>query len=199
MIRARYPTDLTDRPWRRVAPHLPAAKSAGRPQCVDRRDIVDAILSVLRNGIVWRALPHDFPPWRTVSLEAEADRDGQNEDARSADRTRGWRQQRCGHRWDASLRRNKVAVLQVMWWHQGSIIRLSVVENVPRRHSPPLTTSWVTTTIAPTNEPSPRLVKHLGVFFNGELLRRFPVCSTGQPRTRWSIAADDLTIGSPFG
>jgi putative transposase len=67
MIRARYPTDLTDRQWRRVAPHLPAAKAAGRPQCVDRRDILDAILSVLRNGSTWRALPHDVPPWRTVS------------------------------------------------------------------------------------------------------------------------------------
>ena len=30
------------------------------------REVVDAILSVLRNGIVWRALPHDFPPWETV-------------------------------------------------------------------------------------------------------------------------------------
>jgi transposase len=30
------------------------------------REIVDAILSVLRTGIVWRALPHDDPPWKTV-------------------------------------------------------------------------------------------------------------------------------------
>lgn len=66
MSRQPYPTDLTDRQWRRVALHLPAAKSAGRPRRVDRRDIVDAILYVLRNGITWRALPHDFPPWRTV-------------------------------------------------------------------------------------------------------------------------------------
>jgi transposase len=28
--------------------------------------VVNAILYVLRNGIVWRALPHDFPPWPTV-------------------------------------------------------------------------------------------------------------------------------------
>lgn len=66
MTRQRYPTDLTDRQWRRVAPHLPAAKPAGRPRRVDRRDIVDVILDVLRNGITWRALPHDFPPWQTV-------------------------------------------------------------------------------------------------------------------------------------
>jgi putative transposase len=30
------------------------------------REVVNAILYVLRNGIVWRALPHDFPPWETV-------------------------------------------------------------------------------------------------------------------------------------
>ncbi len=66
MTRARYPTDLTDRQWQRVVPHLPEAKAAGRPQRVDRRDIVDAILYVLRNGITWRALPHDFPSWQTV-------------------------------------------------------------------------------------------------------------------------------------
>jgi putative transposase len=34
---------------------------------VDRREVLDAVLYVLRNGITWRALPHDFPPWRTVS------------------------------------------------------------------------------------------------------------------------------------
>lgn len=66
MTRARYPTDLTDRQWRRVASHLPAPKAAGRPRSVARREIVDAILYVLRNGVTWRALPHDFPPWRTV-------------------------------------------------------------------------------------------------------------------------------------
>ena len=66
MKRARYPTDLTDRQWRRVAPYLPPPRLAGRPRSVARREIVDAILYVLRNGITWRALPHDFPPWRTV-------------------------------------------------------------------------------------------------------------------------------------
>ena len=66
MAKARYPTDLTDRQWRRLAPLLPPPKAAGRPRAVDRRELVDAILYVLRNGITWRALPHDFPPWRTV-------------------------------------------------------------------------------------------------------------------------------------
>jgi putative transposase len=66
MTRAPYPTDLTDRQWRRLVPHLPEARPGGRPRSADLREVVNAILSVLRNGIVWRALPHDFPPWPTV-------------------------------------------------------------------------------------------------------------------------------------
>jgi putative transposase len=30
------------------------------------RLIINAIFYVLRSGITWRALPHDFPPWQTV-------------------------------------------------------------------------------------------------------------------------------------
>ncbi len=66
MIRARYPTDLTDRQWRRLEPQLPPAQPGGRPRSVDMRELVEAILYILRNGITWRALPHDFPPWQTV-------------------------------------------------------------------------------------------------------------------------------------
>jgi len=33
---------------------------------VPRREIVNAILYVLENGIKWRAMPHDLPHWSTV-------------------------------------------------------------------------------------------------------------------------------------
>ena len=66
MTRARYPSDLTDRQWQRLVPHVPLAKPGGRPRSADAREIVDAILYVLRNGVSWRALPHDYPPWKTV-------------------------------------------------------------------------------------------------------------------------------------
>jgi putative transposase len=49
-----------------LEPLLPPPKPGGRPRTTDVREVVDAILYVLRNGIVWRALPHDFPPWETV-------------------------------------------------------------------------------------------------------------------------------------
>ena len=66
MTRQPYPTDLTDEQWELVAPHLPPAKWWGHPRTVDLREIVNAIFYVTRNGIPWRALPHDFPKWRTV-------------------------------------------------------------------------------------------------------------------------------------
>lgn len=66
MPRRRYPSDLTARQWAVLAPLVPAPKSGGRPPTHDRREIVDALLYVLRQGISWRALPHEYPPWQTV-------------------------------------------------------------------------------------------------------------------------------------
>ena len=70
MVRVqRYPSDLTDGEWAVVEPLLPAPSShpqGGRPEKHPRRDIVDAILYVVRTGCAWRQLPADFPPWETV-------------------------------------------------------------------------------------------------------------------------------------
>ncbi len=30
------------------------------------RDVVDSVFHVLRGGIAWPLMPHDFPPWQTV-------------------------------------------------------------------------------------------------------------------------------------
>src|SRR5271165_7132238 len=66
MRRAKYPTDLTDAQWKLVQPLIPKPKPGGRPQSVDRREILNAIFYLVRGGIQWRMLPHDFPPWGTV-------------------------------------------------------------------------------------------------------------------------------------
>jgi transposase len=66
MSRRRYPTDLTDAEWAVLAPLVPAPKPGGRPAVHTRREVVDAILYVLRAGEAWRLLPHDLPPWQTV-------------------------------------------------------------------------------------------------------------------------------------
>jgi transposase len=64
--RRAYPSDLTDAQWAAIAPMIPDAAPGGRPRKVDKRQIVEAILYVLRAGCAWRLLPHDFPPWQTV-------------------------------------------------------------------------------------------------------------------------------------
>lgn len=61
-----YPSDLTDAQWVLIEPLLPPVKPGGRPEKHPRRDIVDAILYVVRTGCAWRQLPVDFPPWQTV-------------------------------------------------------------------------------------------------------------------------------------
>ena len=66
MPRPRYPTDLSDAEWSILEPLVPAPLPGGRPARHARREIVDAILYVLRTGCQWRALPHDLPPWGTV-------------------------------------------------------------------------------------------------------------------------------------
>jgi len=66
MPRRRYPSDLTDAQWARLEPLLPPARPGGRPRGRPLREVIDALRYVLRGGIAWRALPHDYPPWQTV-------------------------------------------------------------------------------------------------------------------------------------
>src|SRR5919202_5251003 len=64
--RKPYPTDLSDREWALIQPLVPPAKPGGRPAKYPKREILDAIFSILRGGWAWRLLPHDFPPWPMV-------------------------------------------------------------------------------------------------------------------------------------
>ena len=60
-----YPSDVTDAQWALIEPHIPGS-TGGRPRKTDMRDVVDAILYILRTGCQWRYLPIDFPPKSTV-------------------------------------------------------------------------------------------------------------------------------------
>jgi putative transposase len=66
MRRKPYPSDLTDAQWEELALLLPPPKPGGHPRTVELREVINGILYVLRGGIPWRMLPHDFPPWGTV-------------------------------------------------------------------------------------------------------------------------------------
>ena len=62
----RYPSDLTNEEWDRIAPLLPKVARRGRRPSVDLREIWNAIRYMARSGGGWRMLPKDFPPWQTV-------------------------------------------------------------------------------------------------------------------------------------
>ena len=61
---------MSDAEWQVIEPALPApawkAGKGGRPAGHCRRDVVDAIRYLVKEGIQWRAMPADFPPWQTI-------------------------------------------------------------------------------------------------------------------------------------
>ncbi|MGH2639871.1 MAG: IS5 family transposase [Rhabdochlamydiaceae bacterium] len=64
--RQAYPSDLTDEQWKLLEPLVPAIAPDAAYHVHTRREIVNAILYVLRRGCPWRMLPHEFPAWETV-------------------------------------------------------------------------------------------------------------------------------------
>jgi putative transposase len=60
--RKPYPTDLSDAQWSILEPFIPSAKAGGRPETYPKREILNSIFYVVRGGIAWRMLPHEFPP-----------------------------------------------------------------------------------------------------------------------------------------
>lgn len=57
-----YSTDLTDAQWEVIAPML----DVQRKRKHSLREIVNALLYLIKTGVQWRLLPHDFPKWPLV-------------------------------------------------------------------------------------------------------------------------------------
>ncbi len=66
LARRPYPSDLTDAQWELIELVIPPAKSGGRPREVPMREVINAMLYILRAGCQWDMLPHDLPPKSTV-------------------------------------------------------------------------------------------------------------------------------------
>ena len=56
---------LTDEQWGMISDLFPKPKTTGRPP-VDRRQVVNGILWIMRTGAPWRDLPSEFGKWGTV-------------------------------------------------------------------------------------------------------------------------------------
>lgn len=64
--REAYPSSLTQKEWLIVKPLLPAGSKLGRPPRYSQREMLNAILYVVRSGCTWRMMPKEFPHWRLV-------------------------------------------------------------------------------------------------------------------------------------
>lgn len=62
----QYETSLSDDAWEVIEPLFLPQSLVGRPRLYSIRTIVDAIFYLVKNGCIWRCLPNDFPPWKTV-------------------------------------------------------------------------------------------------------------------------------------
>lgn len=60
--------ELTDKQWGVIEPILPKSKSRkgkrGRPP-VNKREVLNGILWILRTGAQWREMPEKYPPYQT--------------------------------------------------------------------------------------------------------------------------------------
>ena len=61
-----YDSDLSNEEWLIIQHHFNPKDPRGNAHQHSKKSIVDAILYVVKGGITWRLLPHDFPPWKTV-------------------------------------------------------------------------------------------------------------------------------------
>ena len=65
-----YPSDSTDQEWAFVVPYLTLITIDAPQRKHDLRRVYDALKYVIRSGVPWRMLPHDFPPWAAVYQQA---------------------------------------------------------------------------------------------------------------------------------
>ncbi len=66
VTRKPYPSDLTDAQWAILAPFIPEPSPEATRETISRRELVNAILYLLRTGCSWRQMPHDLPNGKTV-------------------------------------------------------------------------------------------------------------------------------------
>ena len=69
--RKPYPSDISDEEWALVAPYLCLLREDAKQREHPRREVFNGLRYVVKNGIPWRAMPHDLPPWAAVYQQAE--------------------------------------------------------------------------------------------------------------------------------
>ena len=60
--RTNYPSDLIDKQWKKIEPFFPS----GNKSKYHERNLVEAVMYVVKTECQWRALPHDYLLYSTV-------------------------------------------------------------------------------------------------------------------------------------
>jgi len=60
-----YSTDLTDKQWKLIEPIFASNKGQHLSK-YSKRDLINAVLYLVKTGCQWRLLPNDFPPHDAV-------------------------------------------------------------------------------------------------------------------------------------
>ena len=61
-----YPSDISRAQFKIIAPILEGARKKTRPRTLDLYDVFNGLMYIVKTGCQWRALPKDYPKWRTV-------------------------------------------------------------------------------------------------------------------------------------
>jgi transposase len=69
--RKTYPSDVTDDEWSLVVPYLTLMCEDAPQREYPLRELFNALRYVVRYGIAWRAMPHDFPAWSAVYQQTQ--------------------------------------------------------------------------------------------------------------------------------
>jgi transposase len=70
MTRKPYPSDVSDDEWALVAPYLALLPEDAGQRAHPLREVFNGLRYVVKNGIPWRAMPNDLPPWAAVYQQA---------------------------------------------------------------------------------------------------------------------------------
>lgn len=57
---------LSDAAWSQISILFDLPRKTGRKKKYSDREVLDAILWILKTGAPWRDLPDHFPPWKSV-------------------------------------------------------------------------------------------------------------------------------------
>jgi transposase len=61
-----YPSDITKEQFNKIAPTLDTARKKTRPKTLSMYEVFNGLLYVVSTGCQWRALPKDYPKWKSA-------------------------------------------------------------------------------------------------------------------------------------